>query len=74
MWDVALDGIKDNGTWKLAAGIEKGTHEGQLVKISAGNTVSLCDAEDIFLGKLITIDKGDEVGAVSYTHLRAHET
>ncbi len=64
MFDNDFVGVDDNGTWKLTAGIARGTDEGKLVKVSAEKTVDLCSAEDIFLGKLITIEKGDEYGVV----------
>ncbi|TAL31579.1 MAG: hypothetical protein EPN93_17440 [Spirochaetes bacterium] len=63
-FENSFDGIKDNATWKLAAGIARGTDEGKVVKFSAAKTVAKCAAEDKILGVLETIDHDNAYGVV----------
>lgn len=65
MFEISFIGIKDNATWKLAGGIARGTDEGKVVKMSAAETVSLCSAEDVFIGVLETIEKDEAYGVVA---------
>jgi hypothetical protein len=53
----------DDITFLLDAGIVR-ADEGKVVKISANGTVALCNAEDIFYGKLVKIDTAPDAGAV----------
>ena len=39
-------------------------HIGQVCKISASNTVSLCDAEDVFYGRVGQVDLDGSAGAI----------
>ncbi len=65
MFPIAFDGIQDNATWKLAAGIERGRDEGKVVKFSSAETVALCSAENKILGVLETIDNDNAYGVVA---------
>lgn len=53
----------EDKTFLLDAAIVR-ADEGKVVKISANATVALCNAEDIFYGKLAKVDTSPEVGAI----------
>jgi lipocalin len=48
----------------FASALTKGTDEGKVVKISANDTVALCDQTDQFHGVVKVIDAADKVATV----------
>ena len=64
MFTNSFNGIMNRATWKLTA-ITRGTDEDKPVKVSAAGTVSLCVAEDIFIGVIESIDRDNAFGVVN---------
>jgi len=59
MFDVSFEGIGNTGTitFLIGAGITV-ANENQVGKLSAGQTIDVCDAEDVFYGVIGKVDEG----------------
>ena len=63
IFDVSFKGIGANGvTFKSA--LTRGSDEGKVVKVSANDTVALCDDGDLFAGVVKTIAESDGAAVV----------
>ena len=59
LFDVSFKGIGCSGgvTFLAAAGVTA-ANEGHVAKVSAGQTVDVCDAEDVFYGVIRKVEDG----------------
>jgi hypothetical protein len=64
MWGIDFTGIGVAVITLLSAAGLVAADEGKVGKLSANDTVDLCDAEDIFYGVIDKVDLGGEVSAV----------